>query len=75
MQAIMEFLTGLGELIGSLVSFVFGIVKDLLYVIGLLGSLIVKIPDMIGFLPSAAITLVVTTFSVVLIYKIIGREG
>lgn len=75
MQAIMEFLTGLGELIGSLVNFVFGIIKDLLYVIGLLGSLIVKIPDMIGFLPSAAITLVITTFSVVLIYKIIGREG
>lgn len=75
MSAIIDFLVGLGEVIGSLISFVFGVIQDLLYVITLIGSLVVKIPDMIGWLPSACITLVVTAFSIVVIYKILGREG
>ena len=75
MQALIDFLKGFAEIISSLVNFVIGIVQDLLYVISLLGSLIVKIPQMLGWLPSACITLVVTMFAVVLIYKILGREG
>lgn len=75
MREILDFLKGLGEIITSLANFVFGLIEDLLYVVRLLGSLVVKIPDMIGFLPSAAVALVVTTFTIVLIYKILGREG
>ena len=75
MQAIFNWLQGFTEIIGSLVNFVIDIVSDLLYVITLLGSLLVKIPSMVGWLPSACITLVVTLFAVVLIYKIVGREG
>ena len=75
MQAIIDFLKSFAEIVSSLVDFVFGIIQDLLYVIQLLGSLIVKIPQMIGWLPSACISLVVTMFGVVLIYKILGREG
>lgn len=75
MQGILTWLEGLASLIGSLVGFLFGFIEDLLYVITLLGSLIIKIPFMFGWLPTACITLVVTVFGVVLIYKIIGREG
>lgn len=75
MQGIMDFLIGLGEIIGSLVGFVINLVKDLLYVVGLLGTLIIKIPQMVNWLPSACITLVATTFTIVVIYKVIGREG
>lgn len=75
MEGILNFLKGFADIIGAVVNFLFGIIKDLLYVVGLLGSLIIRIPDMIGWLPSACITLVVTTFSIVVIYKIVGREG
>lgn len=75
MGALIDFFKGFAEIVSSLVDFVYGIITDLLYVVALLGSLIVKIPDMIGWLPSACITLVVTTFGIVLIYKILGREG
>lgn len=75
MSGIIDFLEGLGDILGSLVNFVFGIIQDLLYVIALIGSLVVKIPDMVGWLPSACITLVITAFSIVVIYKILGREG
>lgn len=75
MEGFLNFFKGLGDIIGSLVDFVFGVIEDLLYVIGLLGSLILKIPELIGWLPSACISLVITTFGIVLIYKILGREG
>lgn len=75
MSAIMDFLIGLGDLISSLVNFVITMVKDLIYVIGLLGSLILQLPDMIGWLPSACITLVTVLFGIVVIYKVLGREG
>lgn len=75
MQALIDFFKSFAEIISALVNFVIGIIQDLLYVISLLGSLIVKIPDMIGWLPSACITLTISIFGIVLIYKILGREG
>ena len=75
MQAIINFFVTLGDVIVSIVEFVVKFFKDLIYVIGLLGNLLVSLPAMIGWLPSACISLVVTTFSIVVIYKIMGREG
>lgn len=75
MQALIDFFKGFGEVIASLVDFVIDFIGDLLYVIQLLGSLLPKVPDMISWLPSACVSLIVLTFSIVLIYKIIGREG
>lgn len=62
------------NLVGSLIDFVIGIVKDLIYVIGLMGKMISRIPNYIGWLPSSAIALVTLTFTIVVIYKILGRE-
>lgn len=75
MQALINFFTSLGNVVVSLVEFVIKFIKDLFYIIGLLGNLIVSLPSMIGWLPSACISLTVTAFSIVVIYKIMGREG
>lgn len=75
MQALIDFFKGFADIVASLVDFVIDFVGDLLYVIQLLGGLLPKIPDMISWLPSAVVSLIVLTFSIVLIYKIIGREG
>lgn len=75
MQGILNWLAGLGNLILSLVNFVFGMIADLLYVISLLANLVIRLPDILGWIPSACLTLVVTTFSIVVIYKVLGREG
>lgn len=75
MGGVFDWLGGLTDLLWSLGQFVIDIILDLVYVVGLLGSLIIKLPDMIGWLPSACISLTVTTFGIVLIYKILGREG
>lgn len=75
MQALIDFFSGFADLLYAAGQFLIGVILDLVYVVGLLGSLMVKIPDMIGWLPSACISLTVTVFSIVLIYKILGREG
>ena len=75
MGALIDFFKGFADIISALVDFLYNTILDLIYVIALLGSLMAKIPDMIGWLPSACISLVVTTFAIVLIYKILGREG
>lgn len=75
MQALISFFTSLGNVVVSLVEFVIKFIKDLFYIIGLLGNLIISLPSMIGWLPSACISLTVTAFSIVVIYKIMGREG
>ena len=75
MQALVDFFVGFGDVIKSLFTFVIDTVKDLIYVIGLLGQMIIELPNMIGWLPSACIAVIVTIFSIVVIYKIVGREG
>lgn len=75
MQAIIDFLAGIWNVVTSLIDFVIGIVEDLVYVIQLTGTFLLQIPVYFAWLPSAYITLIVTIFGVVVIYKILGREG
>lgn len=75
MQAILDFFAGFVDLVTSLFDFVVGFVSDLVYVIQLTGIFLSEIPNYFGWMPSAYVTLIVTIFSIVVIYKIIGREG
>lgn len=74
MSAILDFFVSLGNVITSLVQFVIKLVQDLFYIINLLTNLLLSLPSMIGWLPSACITLVISIFSIVVIYKIMGRD-
>lgn len=75
MSALVDFFASLGNVIVSLVEFVFKFIKDLFYIIELLGNTLLALPSMIGWLPSACISLAITAFSIVVIYKVMGREG
>lgn len=75
MQTIIDFFKSFIDIVVSLVDFVVQLFKDLIYIIGLLGKFIVQIPQYIGWLPSTCIALLISTFAVVVIYKILGREG
>lgn len=74
MQAIINFFTGLADIISSVIDFVIDFFKDLVYVIGLLGTFVVSIPTYFTWLPGAAVALLVTTFSIVVIYMILNRK-
>lgn len=75
MKAIIDFFTGFVDIVVSLVNFVIDTIMDLVYMISLLGSMIANIPAYFGWIPSAIVSSIVVIFSIVIIYKIIGREG
>lgn len=75
MQAIIDFLVGFGKVILSLADFAYTFIYDLVYVIKLTARSLAAIPALFYILPGACVTLLVGIFSVVVIYKVLGREG
>lgn len=68
-------LKGIFDLISSVVSFIIGFFQDLVYMISLLGKFIISLPSYLSWLPSTFITAITLIFTIVVIYKVLGREG
>lgn len=75
MGAILDVLSGFIDLCIFVVDFLISTIRDLLYMVGLLGELTVNLPDYLGWLPSSIMTHFLVIISIVVVYKIIGREG
>lgn len=75
LETIKNFFLGLVDVITSLIDFVIGFVEDIVYVVKLCASFVAKIPSLFSWLPSGVLAMIVLTFSVVVIYKVMGREG
>jgi len=75
MDAIVSFFTGLGNAIVSSFDFVISFFSDLVYVIQLLGKVVFSIRSYFSWLPGGVYALLITLFAIVMIYKILGREG
>lgn len=76
MQAIIDFFTGIIDGLVAIVKFVIDTIKDIVHMVQLVGETMLKIPDLLsGFLPAEVVTAVLLIFGVVVIYKILGREG
>lgn len=73
MSAIIDFFSGITDFIVSIVDFVIGFFEDLVYVIGLLGSFLVQIPQYLFFLPGPITAVLITIFSLAVVYMILGR--
>lgn len=72
---IKSFFLGITNVITSLIDFVVGLVEDLVYMVKLLTTFIAKLPQMFSWLPSSVVAILLTIFGVVVVYKIMGREG
>lgn len=75
MKVILDFFAQLGQYVIFLVDFVISTISDLVYMTKLLGEVIVFLPEYFGWLPSVVVTFIMLIISIVVIYKIIGREG
>ena len=75
MNAILEFLKGIGNAIIAVIDFVMGLFEDLVYMIKLLGQVVLNIPSYFAWLPGELLALIIVIISIVVIYKILGREG
>lgn len=75
LQKIGDFLQGIWDAIITVIEFVVDFIKDIIYVVQLVGETVLKIPEYIGWLPSYFTATVLVIFAIVVIYKILGREG
>lgn len=75
MDAIIGFFSGVADMLVGAYEFLIGILRDLVYIVRLTGKAVLAIPRLFSFLPPSCVALLVTIFGVVVIYKILGREG
>lgn len=75
MQTLIDFVKSITDVIAAVIDFVIGLFQDLIYMIQLLGQVLLNIPNYFMWLPAEALALIVLTIGVVVIYKILGREG
>lgn len=74
MSAIIDFFTGIYEIIQTIVNFIVSFFQDIIYIIKSLGEFIVKAPLLFGFLPPAVLAIFLVGLSIVVIYKVVGRD-
>lgn len=75
MDGIIGFLRGIGSAIVSAFDFIIGFFQDLIYIIQLTGKFLLQIPAYFSWMPVEVVSLLVVLFGIVVIYKIMGREG
>lgn len=75
MNAIFDFFTGIGETLIAVLEFIIDFFRDIAYIVKLTGEFVLNIPTYFQWLPAPALALIVTIFGVVVIYKVMGREG
>lgn len=75
MQAILDFLKSIMDTITFLIDFVINLIGDIVYLIQLTARFLINIPVYFCWLPSEFLSIIVALFGIVVVYKILGREG
>lgn len=75
MDAIINFLKGIGDGIVAVFDFFIGFLADLVYLVQLTAKFLAQIPLYFSWLPSEMLALIGLIFAIVVLYKILGREG
>lgn len=75
MQVLIDFFSTIGNAIILIFEFIFSFFRDLVYIIKVTGLFLYQIPVYFSWLPSTLISSLVVLFGIVVIYKIMGREG
>lgn len=75
LDAIFEAVETIVDFLDTIWKFVKDFTRDTFEMIELVGDTVKQIPDLLSWLPAAIITPLVVLFGVVVIYKILGREG
>ena len=70
-----DLLGSIGTAIVNLCNFVVDFFADIVYMIRLTGKFLLAVPNYLAWLPSWLISSIMTIFAIVVIYKILGREG
>lgn len=74
MQALINIFTSLFDIIKTVVDFIITFFSDIVYIVKTLGNFIVKAPLLFGFLPPSVLAIFLVGISVIVIYKVVGRD-
>lgn len=75
LDSLLNAITGIFNLIVSLVDFVFSLVRDLLIVVDMLGKFIIELPSWFNvFMPPGLTPVLMVLLSVTIIYRVTGRD-
>ena len=74
MAAIFNAIKDFFSFIGELIQFVFKLIGDLIYTVQVLLHLSPKIPGYLSFLPATVSAIFVSCITLIIIYKITGRD-
>lgn len=75
MTAIIDFLKGIADGVNAAIAFLSSMVADIAYVVQLTAKFVAEVPQYLSFIPGPIVAMIVSMFAVVVIYKILGREG
>lgn len=75
MQAIVDFLSGIGDAIISVFDFIIAFFKDFISFLRLLAGVPEIIENFLFWFPVDLLPFVLLLFGVIILYKILGREG
>lgn len=75
MQAVTDFLQAIGNAFMGMIDFVISFFSDIVYMVQMLGELAAAIPTYFSWLPGSVLSGLLLVFTLVILYKILGREG
>lgn len=73
-EFIAETLTNIGNFFKTVWDFVINFFKEIVYVIQLLASVLDNMPSYLTWLPSTVTALIITGLTIIVVYKIVGRD-
>ena len=68
-------LKGISDWFVMIMEYIRGFFGDIVYLVKITGVFLARIPEYFSWFPSEGATLIALTFSIVVLYKIFGREG
>lgn len=76
MQTLVDILNSIGEGLKTAIDFLGGFIEDLVKMAEMLAEGMATVPVWLGyFFPEELVFILVTVFAIVVIYKLLGREG
>lgn len=75
LREIRDILVAIGDFFTTVIDFVIAFFRDLVYMVKLVGQTVESLPSYLSWLPEGLVGLILAIFAVVIIYKILGREG
>lgn len=75
MDAVISFFKGIGQAITSAFDFVVSLVSDIVYLVQITGKFLTQLPSYFSWMPAEISALLLVLFTIVVLYKILGREG